>query len=613
MHRPLAAATLALLTACASAPAAQQEGRAGRSVAGEYLSGRFAAGEQDVARAAAAYEAAAREVDDPVIAGRAFEFALAAGEVEKAASYAERLLAAGAAPEASAPTSRVAAFQADDLPRLTLAVVAMEARDWDEALERLGGGYGSSLGQSLAFMLEGWTLYARDGVEAGTAHLASPPQGAFAGFVPLHAALMYDLAGRTEEARGAYATAVQTPASQEAAIAFALMQEREGRDADAADLYRRMVENGGLTRRVGRMGLVRLGEPLAGESEAFAKLARKAPKRLVRNARAGAALVLSDFARAAFDQASQERRAAARAGFGDIELALNGPLGFARLATHLDEDQDAAQYLVGAISATYGQPATTQGALAKVRPSSPYYGFAARDRAAALLTLDQPQAAARLLEDYLSQDPLSPDVASQLSGIYAEAERWDDALASATRAIEAAEALAAAGEAEASELWFYHFARGATAIEADRWEAGEADMRRSLELSPEEPAVLNYLGYSYVERGERLDEAFGMIEQALRLDPTSGAITDSLGWAHYQRGEYEEAVRYLEDAVRLEPGDDVITDHLGDAYWQTGREAEARYEWRRVLEIDDLDPELRVRVEAKLGGEPPLPGALSDA
>lgn len=610
MNPIFAAGALTLLTACASAAPGPDQQSGG--LAGDYLSGRFAAGERDLPRAAAAYEAAARNTTDPAVARQAFEYALAAGDVPAAARYAERLSVSVEQVAEDHSQARSAAFQADDLPRLTLAVAAIETGDWDEARGHLEGPYSAALGQSLAYMLEGWALFATQGADAGTAFLAKPPQGAFAGFVPLHAALMFDLEGRDQEARAAYATAIQTPAAEEAAVAFAMMQERRGNKADAADLYTRMAEQRGLSRRVGRMGLARLGQPLDGESPAFIKLSKRAPKRFVRNAKEGAALVLADFANAAFDQASRERRAAARAGFGDIDLYLNGPLGFARLATFLDEDQPAAQYVAGAITATYEQPELAAAAYARVPPSSPYYAFAVMDRTSALITLDRMEEAARLLEDYLEQDPLSPDVALLLASIYTEEERFDDAMLAGTAAIEAAAALAEDGE-DSATLWRYHFARGATAIEADRWAEGEADMRRALALSPEEALVLNYLGYSYVERGERLDEAFSMIEKALRLDPNNGAITDSLGWAHYQRGDYERAVGYLEDAVGLSPGDDTITDHLGDAYWHVGRKTEARYEWRRVLEIEDLDDEMRQSVEAKLAGEAPAPGALADA
>ena len=138
---------------------------------------------------------------------------------------------------------------------------------------------------------------------------------------------------------------------------------------------------------------------------------------------------------------------------------------------------------------------------------------------------------------------------------------------------------------------------------------GEDDLKKAVALAPEEATTLNYLGYSWAERGENLEEAFRLIEKAVELEPGSGAITDSLGWAHYQRGDYEIAVGHLETAASLEPSDPTITDHLGDVYWRLGRPIEAKYEWRRVLELDAPE-KLRAEVQRKLekGLEP-----LSDA
>ncbi|MBT8472723.1 MAG: tetratricopeptide repeat protein, partial [Marinicaulis sp.] len=112
------------------------------------------------------------------------------------------------------------------------------------------------------------------------------------------------------------------------------------------------------------------------------------------------------------------------------------------------------------------------------------------------------------------------------------------------------------------------------------------DLEYAVELAPEEATTLNYLGYSWAERGLNLEKAFELIEKAVALEPQSGAIIDSLGWAHYQLGNYDEAIVHLEKAASLEPGDPTITDHLGDIYWQKGRAIEARYQWRRVLELE---------------------------
>jgi len=132
-----------------------------------------------------------------------------------------------------------------------------------------------------------------------------------------------------------------------------------------------------------------------------------------------------------------------------------------------------------------------------------------------------------------------------------------------------------------------------------RWPEAEADLKRAVEIAPGEPTALNYLGYSWAERGVNLEEAFRLIEKAVELQPESGAIIDSLGWAHFQLGRYDDAVGHLEEAVRLEPGDPTITDHLGDVYWRLGRETEARYQWRRALTLDPPE-KLKASVEQKI-------------
>ena len=135
--------------------------------------------------------------------------------------------------------------------------------------------------------------------------------------------------------------------------------------------------------------------------------------------------------------------------------------------------------------------------------------------------------------------------------------------------------------------------------ELDRWSEAEADFKRVLALKPDYADALNYLGYSWVERGENLDEAFEMIRTAVKLEPDSGAIIDSLGWAHYKLGQYGEARVHLEDAAEKAPNSATIIDHLGDVYWKLGRLREAKYQWRHALDLDPTDEE-RARLEVKL-------------
>lgn len=136
------------------------------------------------------------------------------------------------------------------------------------------------------------------------------------------------------------------------------------------------------------------------------------------------------------------------------------------------------------------------------------------------------------------------------------------------------------------EDWRLLYARGAAREQLDLWEDAEADLIRANEIAPSQPALLNYLGYAWVDRGINLDEGFDMIQRAVRLRPNAGFIVDSLGWAHYKRGNYEEAVKHLERAVELSPTEPTLNDHLGDAYWRVGRKLEAGFQWNRVIKLD---------------------------
>ena len=147
--------------------------------------------------------------------------------------------------------------------------------------------------------------------------------------------------------------------------------------------------------------------------------------------------------------------------------------------------------------------------------------------------------------------------------------------------------------------WFLYYARGITYEQTDNWPLAEADFMKALELKPNDPFVLNYLGYSWIDRGINYDKARSMIEKAVEQRPDDGFLVDSLGWAHYLGGEYEKAVEVLERAVALQPGDATINDHLGDAYWQVGRTIEARFKWRHTLDLD-ADDALVAAVHKKL-------------
>ena len=159
--------------------------------------------------------------------------------------------------------------------------------------------------------------------------------------------------------------------------------------------------------------------------------------------------------------------------------------------------------------------------------------------------------------------------------------------------------------------WALYFERGTALDRAGRWPDAERDLLKALTLQPDEPDVLNYLGYSWVTRGEKLPQAMAMLQKAYLAQPDSGEIADSLGWAYYSQGDFKAAVQRLERAVSLSPVSPEINDHLGDAYWRAGRKTEAQYQWNRVLGLTPT-PELKASVQRKLSaGLDPAPPAVA--
>jgi Flp pilus assembly protein TadD len=147
------------------------------------------------------------------------------------------------------------------------------------------------------------------------------------------------------------------------------------------------------------------------------------------------------------------------------------------------------------------------------------------------------------------------------------------------------QAIALAPTPPTRQYWSLFYARGVSLERAGHWPEAERDLKAALALDPDQPLILNYLGYSWIEKGQNFDEAMKMIARAVDLLPNDGYVMDSLGWAHYRLGRYDQALTVLERAVNLRPDDPTINDHLGDAYWRTGRPLEARFQWKRAITL----------------------------
>jgi tetratricopeptide (TPR) repeat protein len=227
------------------------------------------------------------------------------------------------------------------------------------------------------------------------------------------------------------------------------------------------------------------------------------------------------------------------------------------------------------------------------------YHIAELGRAAALRELDRPEAAVEVLEQLARTHSDLSIVHSSLGDAYRVLEDFGSAVTAYDRAIEL--------QSDDSGAWFLYYARGISHERQKQWPKAEADFRAALKINPDQPQVLNYLGYSLVEHRIKLDEALALIERAVQASPDSGYIIDSLGWVLYRLGRYEEAVPHMERAAQLMAVDPVVNDHLGDVYWAVGRYREAEFQWMRALSfVDETDPNTeadpdRIRQKLDLG------------
>ncbi|MEL6644528.1 MAG: tetratricopeptide repeat protein [Pseudomonadota bacterium] len=287
---------------------------------------------------------------------------------------------------------------------------------------------------------------------------------------------------------------------------------------------------------------------------------------------------------------------------------------YARLATILRPDHVEGLLLTADLLERLERYSLATDVYDQVPREHAYFYIAEMGRAEALKQADQIQASIEVLTQLGETHGDLPLVHVALGDTLRRLERFDEAVAPYDRAINLID------EPQQSH-WSLYFSRGIAHERNESWPEAEADFRKALELQPDQPQVLNYLGYSFVEMKINLDEALDMIERAVAGEPNSGYITDSLGWVLYRLGRYDEAVVHMERAAELLPIDPIINDHLGDVYWAVGRYREAEFQWHRALSFDP-EPEEAERIRRKLEigldavlaeeGAPPLEVANDD-
>jgi Flp pilus assembly protein TadD len=550
----------ALVSACASGPADRAGLRPGLDASTETVAptpvvspqaslyGLFLAGEAALekgsSRDAAFYLGRVSELapEAGFLKERAFTAALIAGDVEKAAA-----LAPGEG-EGSIATQR--------LGQVARAVELMaRGRGADAGAILVATSTQGSTGSAVV-LLRYWAAAMAGDWTAATAP-ATGDQPITRMFGALSRARLLERNGKLAEADAAFAALNGEGDNGLFTLAYGAFLERRGRRADAVVLY---------------------GRSLARSSDVSLEHARE-------RAKSGRPPALGSLQ----DGAAETLLAPAA-----LQITRRQPevaLALLRLALRLDPDQDDAWMLVGDSMASAGDVAASREAYAKVKPNAAEYGTAQSRLAWSLQRAGDKEGALKLARAQLDRSKDSLQAMSAYAELLRENARYAESAEMMDRLIERG--------VEGPDGWRLYFMRGVSLDQIGRWEKAEADLQKALALKPEEPDVMNYLGFGWADRGQRLSEALNLLEKAAGLRPRSGEIRDSLGWARYRLGQYPDAVRDLERAVSLTPADPSVNDHLGDAYWQVGRRLEAEFQWRRVLTLEPT-PELRSAVEAKL-------------
>ena len=276
---------------------------------------------------------------------------------------------------------------------------------------------------------------------------------------------------------------------------------------------------------------------------------------------------------------------------GSSELAL----AYGRFALRLRPVFPIAKVLVGGLLDAISREKEAIKLYKEVSTQSSLYWLAGLRRASSLVTLGRTDESIRLLRNFAKERVLWAAPLIQLGHLFRIQKRYREAVTAYEKAFKRIGKLS-------NHHWFLLYVRGISYERNKRWESAEEDLLRALELNPQDPFVLNYLGYSWVDRRVHLNRAKKMIKRAVKLRPNDGYIVDSLGWVLYQLGDYLGATTELEKAVLLRPGDPTINDHLGDAYWRVGRIIEARFQWNRALSLDPEKEQIQILNEKLIKG-----------
>lgn len=550
----VALAALLLLSACATAkPSPPVSGldtpNQDASLYGLVLAGQAAA----VAgrnQEAADYLAQALEIDpeNTQVAERAFAMALMSGNVHRAAQLAsDKIKPDSAVHPLSVVTRAVDALASDPA-----------SPGGKTALQLLSSNTVSGPYQNAALLMLPLSAAAAGDWNTALALPASEGNAAVALFAQANQALLYERAGRKADAAKLYQALIAADqGGNYLTLAYGAFLERQGQRQEAKAIYDAAL----------------LGDPqnqLA--KDALSRLQARKPGPPLATIRQTAASLMMASAMAASNQRQSQ-----------------ASLVFVQLALRLDPKRDEAILMAGELLGANRDHDSARIMFARVSEKSPQYVQARSRMAWSLNQSGDTNAAIALARETVAKNPSNIIALSTLADILRVNSLFEESIIVVNQLI--------ANKPEPS--WGDYFSRGVSLDRVGRWTEAEKDLKKAFEMNPNEPDVLNYLGYSWIERGENLEQAVELVKRAVAARPDSGAITDSLGWGYYKLGNFQLAVELLERAAQLDASDPDLNNHLGDAYWQVGRKIEAQFQWNRVLTLSPSD-KLKAEVEAKL-------------
>jgi len=538
----------------------------GPTQSGNYLAALIASDDRDTSGSAFYFRESLRGDPRNVdLIERAFAAALADGDAINGFSLAERLIARD---------------PGNSLARLALSTRAFADGQYAAARAQLTTGDAGRAHDVTTSLLTAWSYAGAGDLRRALEIVDRGKDASVAVFRDYHAGLIADALGNPVEAQRRLKAAYEADKNTlRLADAYGRFLSRHNDVEGAKKVYEdflTLVPNHPLIKAA-------LADLAAG------KILQPA----VHNAKEGAAEVLYGLGGAGTRQ-------------GD-ELAA---LIYLRLALILRPDHDLAAVTVANLFEDIKQGDASIRAYGLVPAGSPMRESAEIQAALEFDAIGNSDEAMTRLQALVVAHPQDPEAWSALGSLQRSAKKFEEAAQSYDKA------LALVGPNPDRSYWTLFYFRGICFERSKQWPKAEADFKKALELFPEQPLVLNYLGYSWVDKGLNLDEALKMLRRAVDLRPTDGYIVDSLGWAHYKLGHYAEAAQELEKAIELKPADPVVNDHLGDVYWHVDRKIEAHFQWNHARDMgpepEDL-PNILKKIESGLPEDPSKEPAASPA